>query len=120
MLVLRAAHTIRLGLWDTYHVISLEPALTFKGWRNHSIEGLTYDLVDMPLIHKLMVGVYGGVNGHQLVPLMPSGLVKTLVKELDIRCLCNMVLALWCSVASARLENGDDPIDLHVSSTDIV
>ena len=63
-IVLRVAHTIKLGLWYTYHVISIEPALTFKGWRNHSIEGLTYDLVDITLIHKLMVGVYGGLNGH--------------------------------------------------------
>ena len=50
MIVLRAAHTIRLGLWYTYHVISIEPTLTFKGWKNHSIEGLTYDLVDITLI----------------------------------------------------------------------
>ena len=91
MLVLRAIHTIRWGLWYTYHVISLEPALTFKGWQNHSIEGLTHDLVDMTLIHKLMVRVYGGVNGHQLVPLMSSRLVKTLSKGLDILCLGIMV-----------------------------
>ena len=64
MIVLRATHTIRLGLWYTYHVISIEPALTFKGWRNHSIDGLTYDMVDLMLIHKLMVRVYGGVDGH--------------------------------------------------------
>ena len=73
MLLLRDADTIRLGLWYTYHVISLEPALTFKGWRNHSIEGLTYGFVDKTLIHKHMFGVYGGVDGHQLVPLMPLG-----------------------------------------------
>ena len=71
----------------------------------------------MTLIHKIMVGVYGGVNGHQPVPLIPLGLVKTIGKELDIHCLCNMVLALWCNVASARLENGDDPINFQVSST---
>ena len=64
-------------------------------------------MVDIILIHDLMVGVYLGVNGHQLVPLMPLGLVKTLGKGLGIHCMCIMVLALWCSVASARLENGD-------------
>ena len=85
-------------------------ALKFKGWQNHSIEGLTYGLVDMTLIHKIMVGVYGGVNGHQLVPLIPR-LVKTLGKGIGIRCLYNIVIALWCSVASMCLENGDDPID---------
>ena len=57
-------------------------------------------------------GVYGGVYGHQMLPLIPLGLVKTLGKGLRIRCLCIMVLALWCSVASACLENGDDPNDL--------
>ena len=82
--MLRAAHIIRLGLWYTYHVISIDPVLTFKVWRNHSIEGLTYGLVDITLIHKLMVGVYGGINDHQLVPLMPSRLVKTLCKGLGI------------------------------------
>ena len=41
-------------------------------------------MVDMMLIHDLMIGVYGGVNGHQLVPLMPLGLVKTLGKGLGI------------------------------------
>ena len=65
----------------------------------------------MMLIHNLMVGVYGGVNGHQLVPLIPSGMVKTLRKGLGIHCMCIMVLALWCSEASVRLEDGDDPID---------
>ena len=69
----------------------------------------------MMLIHDLMVGVYDGINGHQQVPLMPSGLVKTLGKGLGICCLCIMVLALWFSVASAHLENGDDPIDSQVS-----
>ena len=68
-------------------------------------------MVDLMLKYDLMVGVYGGVNGHQLVPLMPSGLGKTLGKGLGIRCMCIMVLALWCSVASARLENGDEPND---------
>ena len=69
-------------------------------------------MVDLTLIHDLMVGVYGGVNGHQLVPLMPSGLVKTLGKGIGIFCICIMVLALWCSEAFAHLENGDDPIDV--------
>ena len=58
-----------------------------------------------------MVGVYGGVNGHKLVPLMPLGLVKNLGKRLGIRFLCIMVLELWFSVASMHLEKGDDPID---------
>ena len=62
MIVLRV--TIRLGLWYTNHVISIEPALTFKGWGNHSTDGLSYDMVDLMLIHKLMVRVYGGVDGH--------------------------------------------------------
>ena len=74
-------------------------------------------MVDLMWIHVLMVELYGGINGHQLVPLMPSGLVKTLGKEIDIQCFCNMVLELWCSVASVRLENGDDPINSQVSST---
>ena len=65
----------------------------------------------MMLFHDLMVGVYGGVNGHQLVPLMPSGLAKTLGKGLGTRCKCIMVLSLWCSEASMCLENGDDPND---------
>ena len=63
-----------------------------------------------------MVGVYGGVNGHQLVPLMPSGLVKTIAKGLGTHCKCIMVWDLWCSEASTRLENGVDPNDLQVSS----
>ena len=84
MIVLMATHTIRLGLWYTNHVISNDPTLTFKGWRNHSIEGLSYDKVDLTLIHDIMDGVYGGVNGHQLVPIMPSGLLKTLGKGLGI------------------------------------
>ena len=50
MIVLRAAHTIRLGLWYTYHVISIELALTFQGRRNHRIEGLTYELLGITLI----------------------------------------------------------------------
>ena len=69
-------------------------------------------MVDMTLIHKLMVGVYGGANGHQLVPLMPSGLVKTIGKGLGTCCKCIMVWALWCSAASACLENGVNPNDL--------
>ena len=68
-------------------------------------------MVDLMLIHDFMVGVYGGVNGHQLVPLMPSGLVKTLGKGLGICCMHIMVLKLWCSEASMHLENGVDPID---------
>ena len=73
----------------------------------------------MMLFHDLMVGVYGGVNGHQLVPLIPSRLVKTLGKGLGIRCMCIMVLTLWCSEAFAHLEDGDDPIDLQVSLTQL-
>ena len=76
-------------------------------------------MVDLMLIHVLMVGVYGGVNGHQLVPLMPLGLVKTLGKGLRIRYMCIMVLTLWCNVASMRLENGDDPVDSQVSLTQL-
>ena len=68
-------------------------------------------MVDLTLIHDLMVEAYGGVNGHQLVPLVPSGLVKTLGKGLGICCMCIMVLVLWCSKASVHLEDGDDPID---------
>ena len=48
-------------------------------------------MVDLTLIYDLMVEVYGGINGYKLVPLMPSGLVKTLGKGLGIRCLCIMV-----------------------------
>ena len=69
-------------------------------------------MVDLTLIHDFMDGVYGGVNGHQLVPLMPSRLVKNLGKGLGIRCMCLMVLVLWYSEASAHLDNGDNPIDL--------
>ena len=69
----------------------------------------------MMLIHDLIIGVYGDVNGHQLVPLMPLGLVKTLGKWLGIHCMCIMVLALWCSEGSVHLEDGDNPIDLQVS-----
>ena len=58
-----------------------------------------------------MVGFYGDINGHQLVPLMPSRLVKNLGKGLGIRYMCIMVLKLWCNVASLHLENGHDPID---------
>ena len=77
-------------------------------------------MVGIRLIHKLMVGVYGGVNGHQLVPLIPSGLVKTLGKGLGICCLCITVLELWFSVASTHLDNRYDPIDSQVSSIDSV
>ena len=76
-------------------------------------------MVVLTLVHDFMVGVYGSVNGHQLVPLIPSGLVKTLGKGLGICCMCNMVLALWCSEASACLEDGDDPIDSQVSLTQL-
>ena len=91
MIVSRAVHTMRLELWYINHVISICPTLTFKGWRNHSVEGLSYDMVDLTLIHDFMVGVYGGINGHQLIPLMPSGLVKTLGKGLGTRCMSIMV-----------------------------
>ena len=64
MIVSRATYTMRLGLWYINHVISICPALNFKGWQNHSVEGLSYDMVDLMLIHNFMVWVYGGVNGH--------------------------------------------------------
>lgn len=117
MIVLRVVHTIRLGLWYTNHVISIDHALSFKRWRNHSIEGLSYDMVDLTLVHDIMDGVYGGINGHQLMPLIPSRLAKTLGKGLGIHCMYIMVLELWCSVASTCLENGDDPKDSQVSSS---
>ena len=69
-------------------------------------------MVVLMLVHDFMVGVYGSVNGHHLMPLVPSGLVKTLGKGLGIRCMCNMVLALWCSEASTGLEDEHNPIDL--------
>ena len=69
-------------------------------------------MVVLTLVHDFMVGVYGGVNGHQLVPLMPLGLLKTIGKGIGIRCMCIVVLALWCSEASVHLEDGDDPVDL--------
>ena len=69
-------------------------------------------MVDLTLIHDFMVGVYGAVNGHQPVPLVPSGLVKTLGKGLGTRCMSIKVWALWCNRTSARLENGVDPNDL--------
>ena len=76
-------------------------------------------MVDITLIHDLMNRVYGGVNGHQLVPLIPLKLVKTLGKGLGIRCMCIMVLALWCSEASTHLEDRDDPTDSHVRVTQL-
>ena len=74
-------------------------------------------MVDLTLIHDFMVGVYGGINGHQLVPLMPSGLLKTLGKGLGTHCMSIMVWALWCNKTSMRLENGIEPNDLQVSSS---
>ena len=77
-------------------------------------------MVDLMLIHDIMIGVYGGVNGHQMVPLIQSRLVKTLDKGLGIRCMCIKVLALWFSEASACLDNGDDPNDSQVISSGCV
>ena len=74
-------------------------------------------MVDLMLIHDFMDGVYCGINGHQLVPLMPLGLVKTLGKGLRIHYMCIMVLELWCSEASVHLENGVDPTYSQVSLT---
>ena len=70
----------------------------------------------MMLVHDLMLGVYGGINGHQLVPLMPSRLVKNLGKGLGTRCMSIMVWALWSNETSACLENGVNCNDLQVSS----
>ena len=74
-------------------------------------------MVDLMLIYDFMGGFYGGINGHQLVPLMPSGFVKTQGKGLGTRCMRIMVWALWCNETSTRLENGIDPNDLQVSSS---
>ena len=76
---------------------------------------MSWLVYDIKSIHKIMVRVYGCVNGHQLVPLIPSGLVKNIGKGLGIHFMCIMVLVLWCTVASARLENGYDPINSQVS-----
>ena len=63
-----------------------------------------------------MVRVYGCVNGHQLVPLMPLGFVNTLGKGFgNSQFVYYVVLALWFSVASTHLEKGDDLVDLQVS-----
>ena len=56
-----------------------------------------------------MVRVYECVNGHQLVPLMPSGFVKTLGKGFGNSLFVHyVVLALGCHVASMQLEKGSD------------
>ena len=56
-----------------------------------------------------MVRVYGCVNGHQLVPLMPSRFVNTLGKGFGHSMFVHyVVLALWFHVASAQLEKGGD------------
>ena len=59
-------------------------------------------------IHKLMVRVYGCVNGHQFMPLMPSRLVKMLKKWFGIHYCALCGFGLWFSVASVQLEKGGD------------
>ena len=55
--------------------------------------------------------VYVCVNGHQLVPLMPSGFVKMLGKGFVHSMFVNyVVLELGFLVASTQLEKG---CDLH-------
>ena len=56
-----------------------------------------------------MVRVYGCVNGHQLVPLMPSGFVNTLGKGFGHLLFVHyVVLALGFRVAFAQLEKGGE------------
>ena len=56
-----------------------------------------------------MVRVYECVNGHQLVPLMPSGFVKMLGNRFGHSLFVHyVVLALGFCVASAQLEKGGD------------
>ena len=56
-----------------------------------------------------MVRVYGCVNGHQLVPLMPSGFVNTFGKVFGHSLFVHYVaLALGFHVDSAQLEKGGD------------
>ena len=54
-----------------------------------------------------MVRVHECVNGHQLVPLIPLGFVKTLAKGFGHSLSVHyVVLALGFHVASAQLEKG--------------
>ena len=56
-----------------------------------------------------MVRVYGCVNSHQLVPLMPLGFVKTLGKGFGHLLFVHyVILALGFCVASVQLEKGGD------------
>ena len=56
-----------------------------------------------------MARVYGCVKGYPLVPLMPSGFVKTLGKGFGHLLFVHyVVLALWFHVASTQFEKGGD------------
>ena len=56
-----------------------------------------------------MVRVYGCVNGHQLVPLMPLVLLKNTWKNIWHSLFVHyVVLALGFHVASAQMEKGGD------------
>ena len=70
---------------------------------------MTWLVYGIMLIHKIMVRVYGCVNGHELVPLMPSGFVKTLGKGFGHSLFVHyVVLELGFHVASTQLEKGGD------------
>ena len=63
-----------------------------------------------------MVRVYGCINGHQLVPLMPSRFVKILGKGFgNLLFVHYVVFVLGFLVASAQLEKEETFIDLWVS-----
>ena len=56
-----------------------------------------------------MVRVYECINGHQLVPLMPSGFVKMLGKGFGHSLFVHyVVLTVGFHVASTQLEKGGD------------
>ena len=62
-----------------------------------------------------MVRVYECINGHHIVPLMPSGFVKMLCKGFEHSLFVhNVVLELGFHVASSQLEKEETSIDLQV------
>ena len=70
---------------------------------------MTWLVYGITSIHKLMVRVYGCVNGHQLVPLIPSGFFITLGKGFGHLLFVHyVVLALGFRVAFAQLEKGGE------------
>ena len=69
---------------------------------------MTWLVCNITMVHKLMVRVFGCVNGHHLVPLMPLGFVKMLGKMIWAFVVCALcvfgigVSCGLCIVGEAR------------------